>query len=80
MEKAELPRSSFLFRKNNGLLYTDMPTNDEILNCQCQSVYTKENVTCMPDIGSSPYQDNAAGVRKFHENIKAHNSLRSDDQ
>jgi hypothetical protein len=51
-------RSSFTpLRKDDGFLYSDTETKAEILNDQFHSVYTREDMTSMPEKGQSPYPD-----------------------
>jgi hypothetical protein len=45
------------FQHNDGFLYSDTETKAEILNDQFYSVYTKEDMTSMPEKGQSPYPD-----------------------
>jgi hypothetical protein len=41
-------------RKDDGFLYSDTETKAEILNDQFHSVYTREDMTSMPEKGQSP--------------------------
>jgi hypothetical protein len=65
------------FRKDDGFLYSDTETNTEILNDQFYSVYTREDITYMPEKGQSPFPDTSnihigeAGVLKLLNNIKS---------
>jgi hypothetical protein len=62
-------------RKDDGFLYSDTETKAEILNDQFHSVYTREDMTSMPEKGQSPYPDmpdihiGEAGVLKLLNNI-----------
>ena len=64
-------------RKDDGFLYSDTETKAEILNDQFHSVYTREDMTSMPEKGQSPYPDmpdihiGEAGVLKLLNNIKS---------
>ena len=58
-------------------LYSDTETKAEILNDQFYSVYTREDITYMPEKGQSPFPDTSnihigeAGVLKLLNNIKS---------
>jgi hypothetical protein len=62
-------------RKDDGFLYSDTETKAEILNDQFHSVYTREDMTSMPEKGQSPYPDmpdihiGEAGVLKLLNNM-----------
>jgi hypothetical protein len=64
-------------RKDDGFLYSDTETKAEILNDQFYSVYTREDMTSMPEKGQSPYPDmpdihiGEAGVLKLLNNINS---------
>ena len=42
-------------KNKEGFIHSDTTSKAEILNEQCQSVYTKENTSTMPDKGQSKY-------------------------
>ena len=71
-------------RKDDGFLYSDTETKAEILNDQFYSVYTREDMTSMPEKGQSPYPDmpdihiGEAGVLKLLNNINSHKATGPD--
>jgi hypothetical protein len=42
-------------KNKEGFIHSDTTSKAEILNEQCQSVYTKENTSTMPDKGQSEF-------------------------
>jgi hypothetical protein len=71
-------------RKDDGFLYSDTETKAEILNDQFHSIYTREDMTSMPENGQSPYPDmpdihiGEAGVLKLLNNITSHKATGPD--
>ena len=71
-------------RKDDGFLYSDTETKAEILNDQFHSVYTREDMTSMPEKGQCPYPDmpdihiGEAGVLKLLNNINSHKATDPD--
>ena len=71
-------------KKADGLLYSDSPTQAEILNQQFHSVYTKENTTNIPSKGPSPHTSmpsirvSVNGVRKLLRGLKIHKATGPD--
>ena len=71
-------------RKDDGFLYSDTETKAEILNDQFYSVYTREDMTSMPEKGQRPYPDmpdihiGEAGVLKLLNNINSHKATGPD--
>jgi hypothetical protein len=67
-------------RHSSGIVpvLTDIWNKAEILNDQFYSVYTREDMTFMPEKGQSPYPDmpdihiGEAGVLKLLNNINSH--------
>jgi hypothetical protein len=65
-------------------LCSDTETKAEILNDQFYSVYTREDMTSMPEKGQSSYSDmpdihiGEAGVLKLLNNINSHKATGAD--
>jgi hypothetical protein len=69
---------------DDGFLYRDTETKAEILNDQFHSVYTREDMTSMPEKGQSPYPDmpdihiGEDGVLKLLNNNNSHKATGPD--
>jgi hypothetical protein len=63
-------------RHTDGTLHSNPHTKADILNCQLKSVFTKEDMSSMPDKGDSPHNTmdpiivTIPGVEKLLKNIK----------
>ena len=60
-------------KNNDGLLYSDTDTKADILNRQFHSVYTKEDMTNIPNKGRSPHptmKDITVDTRGVHKLLK----------
>ena len=71
-------------RSTDGLIHSDSGTKANILNAQFKSVFTKEDLSSMPDKGPSPYDAmdsitiTAPGVEKLLQNIQPHKATGPD--
>ena len=71
-------------RSTDGLIHSDSGTKANILNAQFKSVFTKEDLSSMPDKGPSPYDTMASitittpGVQKLLQNLQPHKATGPD--
>ena len=71
-------------KKSDGLLYSDAPTQADILNSQFHSVDTKEDTGNIPSKGPSPYSSmtnitvSNKGVRKLLQGLDIHKATGPD--
>ena len=71
-------------RSTDGLIHSDSGTKANILNAQFKSVFTKEDLSSMPDKGPSPYDTMAPitittpGVQKLLQNLQPHKATGPD--
>ena len=71
-------------RQTDGTLHSNPHTKADILNCQFKSVFTKEDMSSMPDKGDSPHNTmdpiivTIPGVEKLLKNIKPYKATGPD--
>ncbi|KAK3094514.1 hypothetical protein FSP39_002723, partial [Pinctada imbricata] len=71
-------------RSADGLIHSDSETKANILNSQFKSVYTREDLTTLPDKGPSPYSEmppitiTLNGVIKLLQNLQPHKATGPD--
>ena len=71
-------------RQTDGTFYSNPHTKADILNCQFKSVFTKEDMSSMPDKGDSPHNTmdpiivTIPGVEQLLKNIKPYKATGPD--
>ena len=56
-------------RHTDGTLHSNPHTKADILNCQLKSVFTKEDMSSMPDKGDSPHNTVELKITEKHQTI-----------